>query len=193
MASKIYNESAISLRWLKKNLRIGMEASSLCNGSWQRVRDSMRATTQTFASIQDWISDFWICKTADVNRVGIGIVPKWDPPNELDEWPTLTTELLELNLPERPRLANHGSFASLLDSAPDVMEASSNAAVSEFYALNEAWREQGDLAMVQAEWVRAWLSTCLGNLLSSIALSPQTEHDILVAESRRRLLLPRGR
>lgn len=149
----------------------------------------MRATTQIFASSQDWISDFWICKTADINYSGI--VPKWDPPGELDEWPTLPTGLLELYSPKRTRLTNHANFARLLGSATSVAESSSNAAVSQFYEIDQASTRRGDTAMIQAQYVRAWLSTALGNLLSSIALSPQTHHDELVAESRRRLLIPR--
>jgi len=153
----------------------------------------MRATTQAFTSLQDWISDFWICKTADIDPLGgfLGIVPRWAPPNELDEWPSLPTELLEHYAPEPARLTNHAHFARLLSAAAEVDENSSDAAVSEFYALDGATRQRGDLAMIQAQYVRAWLSTALGNLLKGIAFSPQTDHDQLVMESRRRLLIPR--
>ena len=149
----------------------------------------MRATTQIISSSQDWISDFWICKTADVDFDGV--VPKWDPPDELDEWPTLPPRLLDLYAPEKTRLTNHSNFQRLLDSAVSVTESSSNAAVMEFYALDDATTRIGDTAMIQAEYVRAWLSTALGNLLSSMALSPQSHHNELVATSLRRLSIPR--
>lgn len=185
---KVENESAISFKWLTENLALGADVSN----QWQQVRDSMRATTQIFASMQDWISDFWICKTADVNQIGSGVVPKWDPPNEFDEWPTVPAELLELYAPEGTRPTNHDQFTRLLSSATEVAESSNDATVSQFYELNTRAGMQGGLALIQAQYVRAWLSTAVGNLLSSIALSPQSYHDELVAESGRRLLIPRG-
>jgi hypothetical protein len=185
--NKLENESAISFRWLKENLGL-QEVSS----RWQQVRADMRATTQIVSSTQDWMSDFWICKTADINPLGSGVVPNWNPPDELDEWPTVPTELLELYAPERSRPTNYGSFARLLGSATAVAESSNDAAISEFYALDDrAGMPQEKVALIQAQYVRAWLATAVGNLLSSIALSPQTYHAELVAESRRRLLIPR--
>src|SRR5207244_4235333 len=93
--------------------------------------------------------------------------------------------------PDDMRRTNHSNFLRVLSAAADVVESGSDAAVSEFYALDEATTRRADLAMIQAQHVRAWLSTALGNMLSSIALSPQTQHEPLERESRRRLLIPR--
>jgi hypothetical protein len=138
--------------------------------------------------LQDWISDFWICKTANASELGVR--PGWDPPDEIDEWPSVPSGLLQAYAPEQMRRTNHSAFLSLLNAAPDVVESSSDAAVSEFYALDQATTRIADLAMIQAEYVRAWLSTAVGNLLSSIVLSPQLDEP-LERESRRRLLIPR--
>ena len=66
----------------------------------------MLAVTQIVASTQDWISDFWMCKTAISNPIGSGIAPAWDPPTKLDDWPTLSAELLQQYTPEKGRLTN---------------------------------------------------------------------------------------
>lgn len=76
----------------------------------------MRATTQIFGSIQDWISDFWLCKTADVSIGGV-LVPRWDPPHELDQWPALPSGLQERYAPDNARRIDHARFLQLLDSA----------------------------------------------------------------------------
>lgn len=196
-----FNESAASFKWLMDNLGLGAaagkspslgEGDSRCSNSWRQVRDSMRATTQIVSSTQDWISDFWICKTADINPLGSGVVPRWQPPDELDEWPTVPAELLERYTPQGTRPTNHANFERLLNSATTVTERSSDAAVAEFYALaDRAQMPQEHLARIQDQYVRAWLSTAFGNLLSSMALSPQAYHDQLVTESRKRLLIPR--
>ena len=65
------NESAASFKWLTKSLGTG-DTSSGCNRSWQRVRDQMRGLSQSIMSSQDWISDFWICKTANASVIGLG-------------------------------------------------------------------------------------------------------------------------
>ncbi|MEO7859099.1 MAG: hypothetical protein ABIU05_01445 [Nitrospirales bacterium] len=192
-ATNLHNESAVSFRWLKKKLGLDVEAPSRCSTSWQQIRDSMRATTESIHSRQDWISDFWICKTACISPAGIGgIATKWDPPNEVDDWPTSQDFLDHYARVERTQQTNHGNFARLLGSATDVAESSSDAAVSQFCALDDASTKRGDLPMIQAQYVRAWLCTALGNLLMSIALSPQTNHDQLITESQRRLLIPRN-
>jgi hypothetical protein len=184
------NEAVTSFRWLIQNLG-ARDASSRISRSWQRVRNQMRGTVQSFTSSQDWISDFWICKTANASVIGLGVQPGWDPPDELDEWPSVPSGLLQAYHPEDMRQTNHSAFVSVLNSAPDVVESSSDTAVSEFYALDDATTRIADVAMIQAQYVRAWLSTAIGTLLSSVALSPQKDHEPLERESRRRLLIPR--
>ena len=147
--------------------------------------------TQTVISTQDWMSDFWICKTAEPGHFGLGVTPKWDPPDEMDEWPALPAEFLERYTPQRTRPTNHAAFARLLSAAPDAAESSSDDAVLQFYALDQATTERGDAAMTEAQHVRAWLTTAVGSLLRGMALSPQSAHDELVAAARTRLLVPR--
>lgn len=183
------NESAISYRWLADAIDLGGGSRSRCVREWEQVRSSMRATTQSFASLQDWISDFWICKTAMNSQAGVGIVPTWDPPEELDAWPVPPGFRQGVAVPGARR-TRHEATAQVLSAAPAPPEGDSNDAVLEFYALDDAWRTQGDLAMLQAQHVRAWLATALGNLLSSIAFSPQGDAAVLVAESHRRMRIP---
>jgi hypothetical protein len=151
----------------------------------------MRGLSQVVGSLQDWISDFWICKAANPSAIGRGISPGWDPPDRIDEWPSMLSALLLSYAPDNMRRTNHFNFIRVLNAAVDVVESSSGAAVSEFYALDDATTQSADVPMIQAQYVRAWLSTALGGLLSGIALSPQMRPEALVAESRRRLLIPR--
>ena len=52
------------------------------------------------------------------------------------------------------------------------------------HELDDATKVRGDVAMSQAQHVRAWLATAFGNLLMSIALSPQSAREQLVAIAR---------
>src|SRR5258707_11791925 len=114
--TEVANEAAISFRWLAQNLTLGGPAVSRCGRSWEEVRSSMRMTTQQFVSMQDWISDFWICKTAENGTFGSGIAPKWEPPEEFGEWATLPAQLVKAYTPERARPTNHARFGRLLRS-----------------------------------------------------------------------------
>lgn len=183
------NESALSVRWLRQNIGLTGIGPDFCGSLWVRTRDAMRSSTQIIGSLQDWISDFWLCRNADAHPF-LGVAPRWDPPDELDEWPALTSGLEERYKPEHVRRTNHVRFTQLLGSTGEPSEDWSDAA-REFFELNLETMEQADPAMVQAEHVRAWLATALGNLLSSIALSPNLDRETLIAESRRRLLIPR--
>ena len=120
------NESAASFRWLIQSLGVA-DTSSPCRRSWQHVCDRMRGISQSIVSLQDWISDFWICKTANASELGVR--PGWDPPDEIDEWPSVPSGLLQAYAPEQMRRTNHSAFLSLLNAAPDVVESSSDAAV----------------------------------------------------------------
>lgn len=185
------NESAVSYRWLTRNLGLDGGAPGRCGRSWREVRESMRSTTQTIFSTQDWVSDFWLCKTAAADSFGLGVTPAWDPPDEMDEWPALPAHLLERYTPGTTRPTNHAAFARLLRSAGDAAEGGSDEAVLQFHALDQATTQRGDAAMTQAQQVRAWLTTALGSLLRGVALVPQAAHDELVAAARSRLLVPR--
>ena len=183
------NESAVSFAWLADRLGLVTGKPGRTKAVWQGVRDQMRRTDQIFASSQDWISDFWLCKATQINP--LGIVPKWDPPDDLDEWTTLDIDLSSMALSAIVRLANHAAFERMLAGVKEVPGGGTDAAVLQFYELDQATRVPGDLAMLQAQHVRAWLATAFGNLLMSIALSPQSYHEQLVVEARRRLLIPR--
>lgn len=183
------NESACSYRWLTTSL-VRSGASELVDSSWQRIRGQMRTVSQSVVSTQDWISDFWICKTAAPGVTG-NVQPKWDPPDELDEWPSVPSGFLDLYTPDNLQPTNHAHFGDVLAAAGDVAENSSDAAVSEFALINQVELSGLLAAKIHAQHVRAWLCTAVGNLLSSIALSPQAHHDALAQESRRRLLIPR--
>src|SRR5712692_8787092 len=139
------NESAVSFRWLTESLGAS-DTSSACSRSWRQVRGEMRAVSQSFFSSQDWISDFWLCKTAGVSLTGLGVQPTWDPPDELAEWPSLPSGFLQTYAPHDMRTTNHAQFLRVLSAATDVVESSSDAAVSEFYALDQATTRGGGLA-----------------------------------------------
>jgi len=126
----------------------------------------------------------------ELERV-LGLVPAWNPPDELDEWPVLGVDLDSTGFSGMARPTNHAAFAGLLAGVKEVPPGGSDSAVLQFYALDDATQVLGDVPMFQAQHVRAWLATAFGNLLMSIALSPQADHEQLVAEGRRRLLIPR--
>jgi len=176
------NESAISFNWLKEQVGLGNNSGSQTIEIWERIKKQMRNVDQVVVSLQDWVSDYWICKGAQVNP---HFAAKWMPPDDLDEWPMMDVQLNDA------LSTNHNSFLKILSSAKVDLELHSDNAVREFYLLDGATQVRGDTAMHQAQYVRAWLFTALGPLLMSIPLSPQLPTDQLVAETRRRLLIPK--
>lgn len=176
------NESAVSFKWLKEQVILGNNPNSQAIEIWERIKKQMRNVDQVVISLQDWISDYWICKGAQVQ---LNFAAKWAPPDDLDEWPTMDVQFNDA------LSTNHDSFLKILSSAKVDLEFDSDNAVQEFYLLDGATQFIGDTAMHQAQYVRAWLFTAFGPLLMSIALSPQHNTDQLFAETRRRLLIPR--
>src|SRR5262249_49314713 len=113
------------------------------------------------------------------------------PPGELDEWPTPDFDWCADRGPGVARLTNHEAFLRLLARVPDAPESTSDAAVIQFYEWDQATRSHGDIVRAQGDHVRAWLATAFGHLLMSIALSPPSYAAELVAETHRRMLIPR--
>ncbi len=175
------NESAISFNWLKERAGLLDKKSQACQ-KWERIKNEMLTVTQQIISLQDWASDYWICKGFQVNPY---FVAKWAPPDALDEWPSA-----EINFGQiRP--TNHRDFLQILSGAKVSPEINSNDAVREFYLWDDVTATRGDVAMHKAQYVRAWLFTALGPLLMSIPLSPQDSVEELSAETINRLFIPK--
>lgn len=175
------NQSASSYNWLKK--QVGLPENGACVDIWERIKGEMRGVTQSVVSIQDWVSDYWICKSAELRS---GFSAKWAPPDHLDDWP-MHTESTKYG-----DITNYAAFIKILDSSTDDSEYDSNEAVKRFYLLDDSWMTRGDVDMHQAEYVRAFLFIALGPLLMSITLSPQEYFNELVKETARRLAIPKS-
>jgi hypothetical protein len=182
------NESANSVKWLSGRLGLAAPEASPCRRTWDRVKTAMRAESQHMMTTQDWPSDFWICKGAE--PLPIGVVPTWTPPDEIDEWPALPDRLASVQY-LRARPTNHTEFERVLGSATGEADTDNDAALADFYRLINSVSGRGSVALVQTEHVRAWLAAAVGRLLVGLVLSPQSPHELLVAEGQRRMLLPR--
>jgi hypothetical protein len=175
------NESAISFNWLREQAGLDVPTGKV-SATWDRIKTQMRNMDQVIVSTQDWVSDYWICKGAQIKTV---FAAKWEPPDELDAWPVMELPLKNV------RPTNYKQFLAILARAKVDGSYDSDDAVQKFYALDDATQARGDVSMHQAQYVRAWLFTALGPLLMSVTLSPQHHADALIAETVRRLLIPK--
>jgi hypothetical protein len=107
-------------------------------------------------------------------------------------WPTTELDLNVIDSLGGTQTTSHQAFERVLASVGAIPHDSDDLPVRQFFELDQATTARGDVAMRQSQHVRAWLATAFGNLLASIALSPQSPHDQLVVETRRRLLIPRS-
>jgi hypothetical protein len=157
------NESAVSFNWLKQQTGLDDQVPSQTVQAWNKIVVQMRSVSQTIISTQQWVSDCWICKDS---KFETNVAPRWSLPDKIDEWPSGNVLLAQT------QPTNHGSFLKLLSSHESGLPDDSDNAVQRFYALDDGTQGRGDVAMCQAEYVRAWLFIALGPLLMSIALSP---------------------
>src|SRR3954471_20267445 len=83
------NESAVSFSWLASKLDLATsDPSSPVQTAWNEILEQMRRRRdQVFIYGQDWLSDHWLARSSRV--VDSFLSPTWEPPDKLDEWPTL--------------------------------------------------------------------------------------------------------
>jgi hypothetical protein len=188
------NESAATLAWLARSLELeGDDPSSPVSMAWNEIRQRMLDVAhggQGILYMQDWISDPWLARNARAMLFPT-LVPVWDPPELLAEWPTLGARAVIARSTHAARQTNHQTFLDLLTEARAPAAPDAGRAIDSFFAMNAAIGQHGDLRMVQIEHVRAWLGTSVGHLLMSIVLTPPVQPEALVEVTLARLAMPR--
>jgi hypothetical protein len=165
-----HNESAISYVWLNDKFGFALnQSSNPVNEAWKNIRKQMLSVTQRFGYSQDWISDFWLARSSE-NSTVMSLVPKWDPPEKVDEWPTLGVHHLVDGNPFMLYRTNNQFFQNLLTDASLPDEHNSQIAVSRFTTMLSEIKMHADSKMIQKEHVRAWIGTAIGHLLMGIVL-----------------------
>ena len=180
MATVQRNESAASFAWLWA--RLGEPSRE----PWGVVRGRMLGVTQAFGYMQDWVPDFWMARNSRAFGSAV-LTPSWDPPESVDEWPTLGVEAVRGLLHAR---TNHSAFVRVMQENAAPVESDRREAVEAFMRGESQIERLGDAHMVRGEHVRAWLSVALGNLLMSIALTPPDARDALIQGTVNRLAMP---
>lgn len=179
------NESALSYAWLSES--IGQPAQS----HWDRICGQMRSVDQPVVYTQDWVSDFWLARNSKSNLDLDMLMPGWDPPERVNEWPQLGVEALRGSLGVR---TNHAAFVGLLDQNAVSVVSDHDEALKVFEQRESEIRQHADVRMIQGEHVRAWIGTALGRLLMGIALTPQDstapDSTALVQLTLERLVVP---
>ena len=122
MATVQRNESASSFAWLWA--RLGEPSRE----PWGVVRGRMLGVTQAFGYMQDWVPDFWMARNS--RAIGSAVLaPSWDPPELVDEWPTLGVEAVRGLLHAR---TNHSAFVRVMQENTAPVESDRREAVEAF-------------------------------------------------------------
>jgi hypothetical protein len=183
------NESAAAFRWLADGLGLG-RPGSVIDGPWQEVRDGMRRPRdQAVVFAVDWISDPWVARGVKETALA-AVAPAWDPPDEIDAWPTFGAEAALSAVGIEARRTRDDVLAARLAEAGDAWRDHAAEAISEFYASEGRITQRGDLHMVLGEHVRAWLLSACGPLLRGVLLSPSDDPEVVVLATAQRLNLP---
>ena len=180
MATVQRNESAASFAWLWE--RLGEPSRE----PWNAIRGQMLGVRGAFSYLQDWVPDFWMARGS--RRAGALLVPSWDPPESVDEWPTLGVEGIRGLLSARTA---HSAFMGVMQENSAAVKSDRRVALEEFMRAESEIERPGDARMVRGEYVRAWLSAALGNLLMSIALTPPDDLEALIQTTVNRMMMPR--
>lgn len=188
--SIMHNEAAVTYVWLKHKLGFNADDFSvLVSNAWANLRQQMLSTNQTIHYTQNWISDFWLARSSET-VIAPALSPKWDPPEQIDEWPGLGVENLLRNSSHLFYSTNNEKLQTLLTATLLPPQPNSQDAVDQFTTLQASIAYHADSKMVRIEHVRAWIGTSIGHLLMGVALSPQHQAEELVRITTERLLLP---
>jgi hypothetical protein len=189
-AADEWNEAAASFRWLVEGLGLRAGNGSVIDGPWAEVRDAMRRPRdQVVASMVDWISDPWLARGVQ-ETVIFTAAPAWDPPDDIDAWPTFDVgaALSAVGMPVRR--TRDDVLRARLATAVGTPQADPGSAVAEFYESEARIAQHGDTWMVLGEQVRGWLLASCGSLLRGVLLSPSHDADLIVQATTQRLAMP---
>jgi hypothetical protein len=177
------NECAATLAWLNARLGLSDDAtSSSVREAWATTRSQMLRGTQAIVQTQNWISDYWLARST--MNSALNLAPRWDPPHEIHEWPSLGVG----DVVEQSGLVWRRTTPTPSVGPSVGADDASDAALS-FGELRSGIKQHRDVPMKQVEHVRAWLGTALGHLLMSVPLTPAEDVAQLAENSLTRLRL----
>ncbi|MGV9722844.1 hypothetical protein [Nocardia beijingensis] len=137
---------------------------------------------------EPWPHDYWVAQGVRYSVIGFAM-QTWSHRGPLDDWPLLEAEPTGLVPPGLGRISNSAALDDVLTGAEPLADRRAECLTRLIPILREEPGAAGQPSqrLLQAEFVRAWLSSITGSALTGLLFAETTDADLLYRATLQRV------